>query len=456
MQGFTNSAKMDKNRDMTSETNQKTQLKLYPLLSSISAATDLISPVLVDHHKKVSFVAATLGKTLGLDQHDLERLILAAAVHDIGGLSSKTRVRTFEFEVAEPDRHTLPGYSLLAGFSPFADLARLIRFHHVYWQNGQGMVDRGEDVPLLSHLIHLSDRIAVQLDANREILSQKTDIVRRITAEAGEMFVPEQVEAFQEVAGKEAFWLDLLSPSVSTILQERFPLGAMELDRDEILALAEMFRRIIDFRSRFTATHSSGVAAVAVAIADYSGFKKEDPDRIKIAALLHDIGKLVVPLEIIEKREGLTSEDFAIIYKHPYYSAEILRGIEGLEDIAQWGALHHERLDGTGYPYKKTAEEIPLGARILSVADIFTALMEDRPYRCGISAAGTDRIMRDMAACQKLDKDFVALIYENIEEINSKRYEAQTGADLSHRQFLEECRLFDNAKEAEERCPVRR
>ena len=441
---------------MKPEATAKTQIELYPLLSSITAATDLISPVLVDHHKKVSFVAATIGTALGLDNHNLKRLTLAAAVHDIGGLSIKTRLQAFAFEVENPDRHTLPGYSLLAGFAPFADLARLIRFHHVYWQNGQGMLDRSEEVPLLSHLIHLSDRIAVQLDANREILSQKTDIVQRITAGAGEMFVPEQVEAFREAAGKEAFWLDLTSPAVSTILQERFPLGGMELDRSEMLGLAEIFRRMIDFRSRFTATHSSGVAAVAVAMANHSDFQQEDPDRLKIAGLLHDIGKLVVPLEILEKHQRLTGEDFAIIQKHPYFSGEILGGIEGFEDIAQWGALHHERLDGTGYPYKKAGAEIPQGARILSVADTFTALMEDRPYRCGISAASTDRIMRDMASYQKLDEDFVALIYENIEEINDRRYEAQIAADQSHRQFLEECRLLDNSLDADDRCPVRR
>lgn len=441
---------------MKSEINKKTHVELYPLLGSITAATDLISRVLVDHHKKVSFVAATIGKTLGLDDHNLQRLTLAAAVHDIGGLSIKTRVETFEFEVADPDRHTLPGYSLLAGFAPFADLARLIRFHHVYWQNGQGMVYRGEGVPLLSHLIHLSDRIAVQLDPNREILSQKMEIVQRITAGVGEIFVPQQVEAFREVAGKEVFWLDLLSPSVSTILQERFPLGGMDLNRTELLDLAEMFRRVIDFRSRFTATHSSGVAAVAVAIAEHSGFKKDDPDRMKIAGLLHDIGKLVVPPEILEKRKGLTSEDLAIIYKHPYYSAEILRGIEGFEDIGQWGSLHHERLDGSGYPYKKAAEEIPEGARILAVADTFTALMEDRPYRCGVSISSTDRIMRDMATYHKLDKDFVALAYENIQEINEKRYEAQTAANQTHWQFLEESRLLNNYIEADDRCPVNR
>ncbi|MFA7383555.1 MAG: HD domain-containing phosphohydrolase [Desulfurivibrionaceae bacterium] len=441
---------------MPPEADQKTHIALYPLFSSIAAATDLVSRVLVDHHRKVSFVAATVGKALGLDEHSLGRLILAAAVHDIGGLSIKTRLDSFEFEVINPDRHTLPGYSLLAGFAPFADLARLIRFHHVHWQNGEGLRDRGEEVPLLSHLIHLSDRIAVQLDANREILSQKTEIVRLIKAGAGEMFVPEQVEAFQDVAKKEAFWLDLTAPAVSTIIQERFPLAGMELDRGELLALAEMFRRVIDFRSRFTATHSSGVAAVAVALAEQGGFQQDHPDRLQIAGLLHDIGKLVVPAEIIEKHQGLTSEDFAIIYKHPYFSAKILRGIEGFEDIGQWGALHHERLDGSGYPYRKAREEIPQGARILAVADTFTALMEDRPYRCGIGASSTGRIMQDMADYHKLDKDLVALLHKNTGEINDRRYEAQAGADQIHGQFIEQCRLLDNCPEAEDRCPVKR
>lgn len=439
---------------MEPEADQKTHIELYPLLSGITAATDLISRVLVGHHQKVAFVAASIGELLGLDRHSRKRLTLAAAIHDIGGLSIKTRVETFEFEVANPDLHTLPGYSLLSGFAPFADLARLVRFHHVYWQNGQGVMDRGEEVPLLSHIIHLSDRIAVLLKPDGEILRQKTDIVRRIKASSGEMFVPEQVEAFLELADKEVFWLDLVSPSVSTILQERFPLGGMDLDRSEVLGLAEIFRRIVDFRSRFTATHSSGVAAVAVALADHGGFQKDNPDKMRIAGLLHDIGKLVVPPEILEKRAGLTSEDLAVIYKHPYFTAEILRDIEAFRDIRQWGSLHHERLDGTGYPYKMAAEEIPEGARILSVADTFTALTEDRPYRCGIGTASTDRIMRDMAAYHKLDKDFVALIYQNSEEINDRRYEAQTKADEAHRLFLKECRLLDNSGNANGLCPV--
>jgi len=439
---------------MPSGTDIKTRIELYPLLGSIAAATDLVSPILVNHHRRVTFIAAALGETLGLAQEELRRLILAAAVHDIGGLTVVTRLEAFEFEVDNPSRHTLPGAALLASFAPFAELARVVRFHHLYWQHGRGGAEEGEEVPRLSHILHLADRVAVQLDPAREILAQQRGVVARIKDGSGEMFAPDQIEAFLDLAGREAFWLDLTSPAVGAILERRFPLAAVEFDRGQLLALAEMFRRLIDFRSRFTATHSSGVAAVAAALAGLSGFMPADPDRIMIAGLLHDIGKLVVPAEILEKRQGLASEDFAVIYKHPYYTGEILRPITGFEDIGQWGSLHHERLDGTGYPYRMKGEELPLGARILAVADTFTALMEDRPYRCGISPAGTERIMRDMVEYHRLDRDYVALIQENIGEINDRRHEAQLAANQAHLRFLEECRLLDGRPEVADRCPV--
>ncbi len=433
---------------------QLTHIELYPLLASITAATDLISRVLVDHHHKVAFLAATLGQALGWDEQSRRRATLAGAVHDIGGLSLKTRLESFEFEVINPDRHTLPGSSLLASFAPFADLARIIRFHHVPWLAGRGVEERGEEVPLLSHLIHLADRVAVQLTPEREILSQKGEIIEVITAGAGERFVPEFVEAFREVASREAFWLDLNSPTVGAILQERLPLGGMDLGRGDLMALAEMLRRVIDFRSRFTATHSSGVAAVACAVAASAGFEQQSPDKVRMAGLLHDIGKLVVPAEILEKHHALDQDDFAVIFKHPYYSRAILRGIEGFAEISAWGGLHHERLDGSGYPYRRKGAEIPVGARILAVADTFTALMEDRPYRCGISAVGTGRIMQDMAAYSKLDRDLVALIQAHFSEINDRRYEAQMVADHSHRLFLEESRLLGDHMETDDRCPA--
>jgi len=434
--------------------NKKLQVKLYPLLSSLSNATDLISPILVDHHKKVSFIAATLGQTAGLSGPEVRELAMAGAVHDIGGLSIRRRLDSFDFEVSDPDLHTVPGFVLLSGFPPFAGLARLVLYHHVYWQNGRGREERGEVVPILSHFLHLADRIAVRIDPRREILSQKEEITRGIVAGTGKLFVPEQVEAFRETAAREAFWLDLISPEVCDILQERLHLDDLVLDCDQLPGLAELFRKLIDFRSRFTSTHSSGVAAVGVELGVKCGFNRDERERMLLAGLLHDVGKLVVPTEILAKHAPLTGEDFAVIRKHPYYSAWILGDIEGFGEISRWAALHHERLDGSGYPYRPPADEIPAGARILAAADTFTALTEDRPYRCAMSRSGTDQVLRNMAAHNKLDPRYVDQIHDHLEEFDHLRQTAQAAAEAEHLRFLADCRLHDPDRDADEFCPA--
>lgn len=427
-------------------------MNLYSLLTGMSEVTDLVSRQLLDHHKKVSLVAASIGEALGLETASIRELAMAGIVHDIGGLSLRSRLQTLEFDTQNPEHHCLPGYLLLAGFKPFARIARLVRFHHVYWQNGRGAESRSEEVPLLSHIIHLADRVAVLVDPDVEILSQKQAIIGQIRERAGEMFVPEQVEALRQLAAKDVFWFDLTSPFVGTVLQERFPPGSIALDREGLFSLAELFRKLIDFRSRFTATHSSGVAAVAVALAEKAGLSANDLGQMRLAGLLHDIGKLAVPDVILEKKQKLTAEDFAVIRKHPYFSGRILGCIEDFAEIGSWAALHHERLDGSGYPYGYTAADLGAGPRILAVADTFTALTEDRPYRCGIGGNGTNRIMKNMASYSKLDRDFVSLVHHHIEEVDRRRQEAQLQADEDHRRFLADCHLL-GAELEDGRCP---
>jgi HD-GYP domain-containing protein (c-di-GMP phosphodiesterase class II) len=429
------------------------QIALYPLLRNIANATDLISPILVNHHKKVSFIAATLGQTIGLPQAAVEQLAIAGAVHDIGGLSIRRRLDSFDFEELNPDLHAVPGFVLLSSFPPFAELARLILFHHVCWQNGRGREYRGKQVPVLSHLLHLADRIAVRIDPRQEILSQKQEIIRDIGERSGKVFVPEQVAAFRETAAKEVFWLDLSAPEVSEILQERLQLRKLRLAYEELPDLAQLFRKIIDFRSRFTSTHSSGVAAVAVALAAKSGFDQDYHKQMLLAGLLHDVGKLVVPAEILGKQTPMSAGDFAVIRKHPYYSAAILRDIEGFSEISHWAAWHHERLDGSGYPYRLSGAELPAGARILAVADTFTALTENRPYRCAVTRHGSDQIMQRMAAYNKLDPHYVAMVHDHLDEFDYLRQTAQSAANTDHQNFLADCQLQDPDRDLAEFCP---
>jgi HD-GYP domain-containing protein (c-di-GMP phosphodiesterase class II) len=150
---------------------------------------------------------------------------------------------------------------------------------------------------------------------------------------------------------------------------------------DDLSELANVFSFLIDFRSQFTATHSAGVAECAKALAELFGLTSTEVKSMEIAGQLHDLGKLSVPNTILEKSSGLTKEEFAIIKRHTYYTYTILKTIDGLGPIPEWAAFHHEKLDGTGYPFRVGEQDIDTGSRIMQVADLFTAMAESRPYR---------------------------------------------------------------------------
>lgn len=149
------------------------------------------------------------------------------------------------------------------------------------------------------------------------------------------------------------------------------------------------------------------VAKVAERIALYTGFSEVESERIYIAGLLHDIGKLAVPNEILLKPGRLSEEEFDIVKQHPYYSYYILQQDEGFQDIAVWAGFHHETIDGKGYPFGLKPSEINLGSRILLTADIYSALLEDRPYREGLTHTQTIGILYDMIKNNKLDAKIV-------------------------------------------------
>lgn len=137
---------------------------------------------------------------------------------------------------------------------------------------------------------------------------------------------------------------------------------------------------MIDFKHSYTAGHTKRVAAYSYAIAKEMDYTKEHLAEIRYAAYLHDIGKLGVDIGILDKPDKLTNDEFEKIKLHALYSYEILRDSPGLKKFS-FGALHHERIDGKGYPFGMTGEELPEGAKIIAVADILDALTSNRSYR---------------------------------------------------------------------------
>ena len=427
---------MDPTRAMAS----KLVTPIFDLVLCLSQAVDLVSPLVADHHKRTAQIVFSLGQQLELPEAKLMDVVIAASLHDAGGLTCTDRLNALDFEFTNPYGHSVNGYLLLKPFQPFQNAAEIVRFHHVAWKNGAGAVLDGTPVPLASHLLQLADRVAILIDPKSNVLEQVDGILNQVRAQVGLRFVPQQVAALEILAQKEAFWLDAVYLQYLNSLSRRLHWSELEIDDEQFLGLTNVFRRIVDFRSQFTASHSAGVAATSEHLARLCGFSNADRWLIHLAGLLHDLGKLAVPAEILEKPGKLSKEEYDLVRRHTYYTFHILEPLKILDVVRIWGAYHHESMDGHGYPFHLAAGELPLGSRIVTVADIFTALTENRPYRAGIDAAAALDILIDASAHQRVDAWVVSVLREHLDEMNAVRGAAQISSQEEYRQFVETAR----------------
>ncbi|MFP4016386.1 MAG: HD-GYP domain-containing protein [Halanaerobiales bacterium] len=157
-------------------------------------------------------------------------------------------------------------------------------------------------------------------------------------------------------------------------LQERF-----------ISDLLISITNILEMYDTYTSGHSTNVAETSTIIARKMGLSKSEIDDIFWASMVHDIGKLLIPLSIINKKDKLTDSEYELVKKHPIWGYMALIKSEFLIHIPEYVLYHHERWDGTGYPYGLKGEEIPLAAQIIAVADAYDAMTSDRAYRDSMS-----------------------------------------------------------------------
>ncbi len=164
--------------------------------------------------------------------------------------------------------------------------------------------------------------------------------------------------------------------------------------------------RLIESADRRLKGHGIRTVRYAVPLGRAVGFSPEELNDLCLASLLHDIGVLTLPPHILEKDGPLSDEEYAIIQSHPRAGAELLAPISVLRRPALWIAHHHERWDGCGYPYGLRGALIPLGARVLAIADTFDSLTTAQPYRRSQSVAAALQLLKLLAGSQ-LDPDLV-------------------------------------------------
>jgi len=386
---------------------------LRHVIYALSDALDLVGVDDVGHGKRVGIMAYECGRRKGLTGAELTFLFDLGILHDIGVSSTQIhRHIVAEFAWAGTGPHCEIGAALLQEFKPLAPLALPVRHHHTPWEE---LITLGlePDIAWQANLICLTDRVDARLmvhAANDAALAHVEEIRAEISDHAGTMFAPDLVGLFLETSRSESFWLMQEPRSIQTFIQDMLSQGPQYLaSMGDLRQLARIFSRIVDAKSPFTAVHSVGVACLAQLLARKLGLGASSCAKIEIAGLLHDVGKLRVPDNILDKPGRLDTQERLVINTHSFETYQILRNIKGFEEITPWAAYHHEEPGGSGYPFRLDANTLPIEARLVRVADIFQAMVQDRPYRKGLNREQTLAFLDDLVLQGRLEAEFVDL-----------------------------------------------
>ncbi len=398
---------------------------LQDLVLSLSDALDLVHLIAAEHQLRTTYIALRIALPAKRRLSDQTDLLYAAALHDIGVLSVEDRLDLMSGNVEDLDRHTVLGADLLSRFDPFRNASGIVRLHHTPW----AAADRWEGVPdsvrVSANAVHLADTVERMIRRDVGVLGQVSGIVSSVRRMSGEQFAPELVDAFLDVSRVESFWLDIVSPRVGSVIAGLVEWPRVTIKMDGLEQIGRVLSRVVDYRSPYTACHSSGVAATAEMLARRLLFEERECRLLRIAGHLHDLGKVAVPNAILEKAARLSSSEFDVVRGHAYHTYRILSNIGGFEEITQWAAFHHERMNGTGYPFHHKGDALPLGSRIMAAADVFTALTENRPYREGMDKGETVTLLKEFAANGSLDPRIVPALIDDFDAIDRERTEAQ-------------------------------
>lgn len=274
-----------------------------------------------------------------------------------------------------------------------------IRSIDEHWDgNGIPTGLRGDAIPLLARIVGLAQTM--------EVFEHGFDVATAYSvahARRGRWFDPALVDCLDRFRDDGRFWGRLQSADARAELGEYEPSERIVYaDELRVDTVAEAFAKVVDAKSHFTARHSQNVAFLATRTAKEMGLPRRDIRAIRRAALLHDVGKLGVSNQVIDKPTALDPNETAEMRRHTVYTFEILRGVNRFERIASLAASHHERLNGSGYHLGLGADELPTLSRILAVADVCEALSADRPYRAGLPIDQTMHILDTMSAAGEL------------------------------------------------------
>jgi putative nucleotidyltransferase with HDIG domain len=305
--------------------------------------------------------------------------------------------------------------------------AEAVRCLGEHWDgNGYPHAIKGEKIPLLSRICAVAQHLDVFCSGRG-----KAAAIETLRERSGTWFDPELVHLATSLHRQGVLWANCLdSDSLDDTRQAVLDLDGGRRDRldaSQIDQICEAFADVVDAKSNFTFRHSMGVADAAFGIATGMGMPADRVQLVRRAALLHDIGKLSVPNTILEKKGGLTTAEWKSVHQHPGLTRRILERVGPFQEMSIIAGEHHEKLDGSGYPNRLMAADLSMESRIIAVADVYSALSEDRPYRAGLENDYIMSIMTKLAP-HKLDGDCFDMLVSLVAKMANTASDAESYA----------------------------
>ena len=394
-------------------------VNLHEAIYSLSDALDLVGVTHIHHGKRVAYMAAECGKHLGWSGPRLDDLFQAAILHDSGVSRTMVHAHLAQMAWENEAEHCRLGADLLATSPLLKHLSDTVLHHHTHWSVLKNL-DLPPEVKLRANCIYMVDRVDVlalgyQL-AGKDILLGKDEIRHKIFRSPrrlvlsgtgrcihgylnlGSVLVHVGERPCQQLPGNLAVAFSGTDHGVRRTAQP----GACFLQHRRC---QESFHQAA-FRWR----RQSG----ALSRQPVPDCREETCEMLELVGLLHDIGKLRVPDKLLDKPGMLNEEEIIIMRRHSFDTYSILKNIRGLERVSLWALQHHERMDGSGYPYQMKGADLSFEARIVAVADVFQALAQERPYRGPLEQQVIMALLKPEAAAGKLDMEVVAAVEANL------------------------------------------
>lgn len=367
----------------------------------------LVDTRLMDHGTRVAYILHGMLKYCDhYDENEISNICNLGIFHDIGAYKTEEIDQMMVFESKNFLDHSIYGYLFVKWLTPLGDLAEAILYHHFDFKDLKRIHTEYEEIALL---LHLADRVDALMQASGRVCDYD-----KLQPQDKLKFDPQHIEWLKRCEEEDQILTKVCTGEYAEEIQRL--LEKLQFTNKEINQYLKMLIYSIDFRSVVTVNHTVNTIFISLEIAKLLQFRMEDRAKIYYGALLHDVGKIAIPLNILEFPGKLTSQQMEIMKTHVDITGEIINGIID-DEICQIALRHHEKIDGSGYPFGLNEDDLTPAQQIVALADIMSALASERSYKKPFPPEKIKQILKEMSEEKKLCSNLVKIVLEHYEAI---------------------------------------